>query len=211
MVEVAQERGFLDPAELEAFAVELDLNDEEVEELTTELERIGLEISTPAEAAAAEAEKEKEKEAEMAAAEATASGAADSLQLFLADVGRHKLLTAADEVILAKQIERGDPVAKRRMIESNLRLVVSIAKGYRGLGVPFLDLIQEGTLGLNRAVEKFDWRRGYKFSTYATWWIRQSVQRAVANHARTIRVPVHVVERQQKLSRAARRLEVELG
>ena len=108
-------------------------------------------------------------------------GAGDSLQLFLADVGRHKLLTAADEVMLAKRIEKGDPLAKRRMIESNLRLVVSIAKGYRGLGVPFLDLIQEGTLGLNRAVEKFDWRRGYKFSTYATWWIRQSVQRAVAN------------------------------
>jgi RNA polymerase primary sigma factor len=213
MVETAQERGYLEPAELEAFAVELDLNEEEVEELTTELERIGLEISSPAAAAAAEEQKEKEKEAELAAAEAAAamSGAADSLQLFLADVGRHKLLTAADEVILAKQIERGDPTAKRRMIESNLRLVVSIAKGYRGLGVPFLDLIQEGTLGLNRAVEKFDWRRGFKFSTYATWWIRQSVQRAVANHARTIRVPVHVVERQQKLSRAARRLEVELG
>src|SRR5215210_4806499 len=99
------------------------------------------------------------------------SRASDSLQLFLADVGRHKLLTAADEVYLAKAIERGDPSAKRRMIESNLRLVVSIAKGYRGLGVPFLDLIQEGTLGLNRAVEKFDWRRGFKFSTYATWWI----------------------------------------
>jgi RNA polymerase primary sigma factor len=213
MVETAQERGFLEPAELEAFAVELDLNDEEVEELTAELEKKGLEISTPAAAAAAEAEKEKEKEAELAAAEAaaSASGAADSLQLFLADVGKHKLLTAADEVMLAKAIERGDPRAKRRMIESNLRLVVSIAKGYRGLGVPFLDLIQEGTLGLNRAVEKFDWRRGFKFSTYATWWIRQSVQRAVANHARTIRVPVHVVERQQKLSRAARRLEVELG
>jgi RNA polymerase primary sigma factor len=213
MVETAQERGYLDPAELEAFAVELDLADDEIEELTTELERIGLEIVTPAAAAAAEEAREKEKEAELAAAEAAAamSGAADSLQLFLADVGRHKLLTAADEVILAKMIERGDPTAKRRMIESNLRLVVSIAKGYRGLGVPFLDLIQEGTLGLNRAVEKFDWRRGFKFSTYATWWIRQSVQRAVANHARTIRVPVHVVERQQKLSRAARRLEVELG
>jgi RNA polymerase primary sigma factor len=213
MVEGAQERGYLDPAELEAFAVELDLTDEEVEELTAELERIGLEIATPAAAAAAAADAEREKEKELAAAEAAAaaSGSADSLQLFLADVGRHKLLTAADEVILAKQIERGDPLAKRRMIESNLRLVVSIAKGYRGLGVPFLDLIQEGTLGLNRAVEKFDWRRGYKFSTYATWWIRQSVQRAVANHARTIRVPVHVVERQQKLSRAARRLEVELG
>jgi RNA polymerase primary sigma factor len=207
MVEGAQERGYLEPAELEAFAVELDLNDVEVEELTTELERIGLEISTPA----AEAEKEREKELAAAEAAAAASGAADSLQLFLADVGRHKLLTAADEVMLAKMIERGDPTAKRRMIESNLRLVVSIAKGYRGLGVPFLDLIQEGTLGLNRAVEKFDWRRGFKFSTYATWWIRQSVQRAVANHARTIRVPVHVVERQQKLSRAARRLEVELG
>src|SRR3954453_4123740 len=170
MVEAAQERGYLEPTELEAFVLELDLNDEEVEELTAELEKIGLEITTPAAAAAAADEKEKEKEAGLADAEAAAamSGAADSLQLFLADVGRHKLLTAADEVILAKAIERGDPTAKRRMIESNLRLVVSIAKGYRGLGVPFLDLIQEGTLGLNRAVEKFDWRRGYKFSTYAT-------------------------------------------
>lgn len=135
----------------------------------------------------------------------------DSLQLFLAQAARHQLLTAADEVTLAKRIENDDLVAKRTMIESNLRLVVSIAKGYRGLGVPFLDLIQEGTIGLNRAVEKFDWRRGYKFSTYATWWIRQSVQRAVANQARTIRIPVHVVERQQRLTRAARRLENELG
>jgi RNA polymerase primary sigma factor len=135
----------------------------------------------------------------------------DTLQLFLRDAGRRPLLTAAQEVELAKRIERGDPDAKRTMIESNLRLVVSIAKRYRHQGLPFLDLIQEGTLGLIRAVEKFDWRRGFKFSTYATWWIRQSVQRAVANHARTIRVPVHVVERQQKLSRAARRLEVELG
>ena len=135
----------------------------------------------------------------------------DSLQLFLAEAGRHKLLTAAQEVVLAKRIERGDLTAKRQMVESNLRLVVAIAKGYRGLGVPFLDLIQEGSLGLNRAVEKFDWRRGFKFSTYATWWIRQSVQRAVANQSSTIRVPVHVVERQQRLSRAAGRLEVKLG
>jgi RNA polymerase primary sigma factor len=221
IVEGAEERGFIDPSQLEAFAAELELNDEEVEELTRELERTGLEIGQPAAPAPAapQAETPKdepEKPADPAPeAETTPtvaiSGSADSLQLFLADVGRHKLLTAAEEVMLAKRIERGDPTAKRHMIESNLRLVVSIAKGYRGLGVPFLDLIQEGTLGLNRAVEKFDWRRGYKFSTYATWWIRQSVQRAVANHARTIRVPVHVVERQQKLSRAARRLEVELG
>jgi RNA polymerase primary sigma factor len=212
LVDGAEERGYVEPAELEAFAVELDLNEEEIEELTRELERIGLEIGAPAADGEAERkEKEKLGEPELTLETAELSGAADSLQLFLADVGRHKLLTAADEVMLAKRIERGDPSAKRRMIESNLRLVVSIAKGYRGLGVPFLDLIQEGTLGLNRAVEKFDWRRGYKFSTYATWWIRQSVQRAVANHARTIRVPVHVVERQQKLSRAARRLEVELG
>ena len=135
----------------------------------------------------------------------------DSLQLFLAEAGRHKLLTAAEEVALAKRIERGDPAAKRRMIESNLRLVVSIARGYRGLGVPFLDLIQEGNIGLHRAAEKFDWRRGFKFSTYATWWIRQSVQRAVANQSQTIRIPVHVVERRQVLARAAGRLEILLG
>ena len=135
----------------------------------------------------------------------------DVLQLFLTEIGRYQLLSAAEEVMLAKRVERGDRKAKQRMIESNLRLVVSIAKGYRGLGVPFLDLIQEGTFGLNRAVEKFDWRRGFKFSTYATWWIRQSVQRAIANDGKTIRVPVHIVERQQRLSRAARRLEAELG
>jgi RNA polymerase primary sigma factor len=209
LLEGAEERGFVLPAELEAFALEHDLADDEVEELTRELETTGLEVREPA---AEEPEKAEPEKAEPAQAQPQALvGAADSLQLFLADIGRHKLLTAAEEVMLAKAIERGDLTAKRRMIESNLRLVVSIAKGYRGLGVPFLDLIQEGTLGLNRAVEKFDLRRGYKFSTYATWRIPQSVQRAVANHARTIRVPVHVVERQQKLSRAARRLEVELG
>jgi RNA polymerase primary sigma factor len=209
-IEQGEERGHIEPVELEAFAVEHDLGEEEIEQLTRELEAIGLEVRE------ARAESDKVGQAAPPAEPPQADpdavvGSADSLQLFLADVGRHKLLTAADEVALAKRIERGDLIAKRHMIESNLRLVVSIAKGYRGLGVPFLDLIQEGTLGLNRAVEKFDWRRGFKFSTYATWWIRQSVQRAVANHARTIRVPVHVVERQQKLSRAARRLEVELG
>jgi RNA polymerase primary sigma factor len=211
LLEGAEERGYVLPAELEAFALEHDLADDEVEELTRELETTGLEVrETGPEAEAEDTGKQPEPAAEQPQPQALV-GAADSLQLFLADIGRHKLLTAAEEVMLAKAIERGDVTAKRRMIESNLRLVVSIAKGYRGLGVPFLDLIQEGTLGLNRAVEKFDWRRGYKFSTYATWWIRQSVQRAVANHARTIRVPVHVVERQQKLGRAARRLEVELG
>ncbi len=214
LLEGAEERGFVLPTELEAFALEHDLAEDEVEQLTRELEAIGLEVGEPASEPDEEAQKAREAAAAEAAQQQAAQplvGAADSLQLFLADIGRHKLLTAAEEVMLAKAIERGDVTAKRRMIESNLRLVVSIAKGYRGLGVPFLDLIQEGTLGLNRAVEKFDWRRGYKFSTYATWWIRQSVQRAVANHARTIRVPVHVVERQQKLGRAARRLEVELG
>jgi RNA polymerase primary sigma factor len=199
LLENAEERGYVDSAELEALALELDLGDEEIAELTHELETIGIEIGAPVE------------EAAPVVPETVQHGAGDSLQLFLADVGRHKLLTAAEEVALAKRLEKGDLLAKRRMIESNLRLVVSIAKGYRGLGVPFLDLIQEGTLGLNRAVEKFDWRRGFKFSTYATWWIRQSVQRAVANNARTIRVPVHVVERQQKLARAAQQLEVTLG
>jgi RNA polymerase primary sigma factor len=216
LVERSEERGFIEPVEFEAFVLEHDLNDEEQEQLTRELETLGLEVGQQRAGKdkakdADKEDKEKDTDAEPAPVAAVATGAADSLQLFLADVGRHKLLNAADEVQLAKRIEKGDLIAKRTMIESNLRLVVSIAKGYRGLGVPFLDLIQEGTLGLNRAVEKFDWRRGFKFSTYATWWIRQSVQRAVANHARTIRVPVHVVERQQKLSRAARRLEVELG
>jgi RNA polymerase primary sigma factor len=135
----------------------------------------------------------------------------DSLQRFLTEVGRYRLLTAAEEVELAKRVERGDAAAKERMITSNLRLVVSIAKKYQGHGVPLLDLIQDGVIGLNRAVEKFDWRKGYKFSTYATWWIRQAVQRSVANQGKTIRVPVHVHERRQKLGRARTKLELELG
>ena len=136
---------------------------------------------------------------------------ADSLQLFLNEIGRYPLLTAAEEVALAKRVERGDLAAKERMINSNLRLVVHVAKRYRGHGVPFGDLIQDGVIGLNRAVEKFDWRKGFKFSTYATWWIRQAVQRSVAGQARTIRVPTHVHERRQTLSRHARKLETELG
>src|SRR5205814_1629994 len=135
----------------------------------------------------------------------------DALQLFLREAGRHPLLTAVQEVGLAKRIERGDEHAKQHMIQANLRLVVSIAKNYRNQGLPFLDLIQEGTLGLIRAVEKFDWRRGYKFSTYATWWIRQAVARALADKARTIRMPVHIVERMQKMNRAERTLWTQLG
>jgi RNA polymerase primary sigma factor len=134
----------------------------------------------------------------------------DALQLFLNEAGRYKLLTAPEEVELAKRIERGDKEAKDLMINSNLRLVVSIAKKYQGHGISLLDLIQEGIIGLIRAVEKFDWRRGYKFSTYATWWIRQAVQRGVANKSRTIRIPVHIVEREQKISRAERELLTKL-
>jgi RNA polymerase primary sigma factor len=135
----------------------------------------------------------------------------DSLDLFLRDAGRHPLLTAAQEVKLTKLVERGDAGAKQTMIESNLRLVVSIAKRYRHQGLPFLDLIQEGTLGLMRAVDKFDWRRGYKFSTYASWWISQAVTRGLADKASTIRMPVHMVERRQQLDRAERMLSMELG
>src|SRR5581483_7681377 len=142
--------------------------------------------------------------------ETVAAMTTDSLQLFLNEAGRYKLLTAAEEVELAKRIERGDQAAKDLMINSNLRLVVSIAKRYQGHGLSLLDLIQEGIIGLIRAVEKFDWRRGYKFSTYATWWIRQAVQRGVANKSRTIRIPVHIVEREQKLARAERELLLEL-
>jgi RNA polymerase primary sigma factor len=135
----------------------------------------------------------------------------DALQLFLKDIGRVPLLTAAQEVELAKRIERGDHAAKQAMVEANLRLVVSIAKRYRNQGLPFLDLIQEGTIGLVRAAEKFDHRKGFKFSTYATWWIRQAVARAIADKGRTIRMPVHVVEKLNRIMRAERKLRAELG
>jgi RNA polymerase primary sigma factor len=135
----------------------------------------------------------------------------DALQLFLNEISRHPLLTAEEEVALAKRIERGDQEAKERMINSNLRLVVSLARKYHAAELSLLDLIQEGVLGLIRAVEKFDWRRGYKFSTYATWWVRQAIERGIGNKARTIRVPVHVLQRERKLDRSARALASELG
>jgi len=134
-----------------------------------------------------------------------------ALQLFFDEIGKRPLLTAAQEVDLAKRIERGDLAAKRRMIESNLRLVVAIAKPYRNGGLSFFDLIQEGTIGLVRAVEKFDYRRGYKFSTYATWWIRQAVTRAIADKSRVVRLPAHMNDRLAKVTKAERRLAVEFG
>jgi RNA polymerase primary sigma factor len=196
----AEERGQVTVAELEAFALEHDLDEGAPDELRTLLADRGVEVRDEADT-----------EELPATAPVTHAATADSLQLFLTEVGRHELLTAADEVALAKRVERGDLEAKERMINSNLRLVVSIAKRYRGHGVPFLDLIQDGVIGLNRAVEKFDWRKGYKFSTYATWWIRQACQRSVANQSATIRIPVHVQERQQKLGRTRQRLETTLG
>jgi RNA polymerase primary sigma factor len=140
-----------------------------------------------------------------------AGATTDALQLWLNEIRRYPLLTASQEVALAKRVEAGDAEAKERMIRSNLRLVVSIAKKYQNQGLSLLDLIQEGIIGLIRAVEKFDWRRGYKFSTYATWWIRQAVQRGVANKSRTIRIPVHIADREQRIGRAERELLAKLG
>ena len=135
----------------------------------------------------------------------------DPVRLYLREIGTVPLLTAAQEVALAQRMERGDPAAKRELVEANLRLVVSIARRYQGRGMDLLDLIQEGNRGLMRATEKFDWRKGYKFSTYATWWIRQAVGRAIADQSRTVRIPVHVSEAVSKLARASRELEQQLG
>jgi RNA polymerase primary sigma factor len=196
LLELAEESGSLRRSAIAEIVDQLELGPLELEGVCRQLEQQGIEVI------------EDEPEApSLSVAETTT----DTLQLFLRDAGRHPLLTAAQEVELTKRIERGDADAKRTMIESNLRLVVSIAKRYRHQGLPFLDLIQEGTLGLIRAVEKFDWRRGFKFSTYATWWISQSVARGLADTARTIRMPVHIVERMQKLNRAERMLWMELG
>jgi RNA polymerase primary sigma factor len=200
LLDDAGEDGFVRADAVEALAEEHELEPEALEELDAALAERGVEVREPS-------EPEEERTFEAAALPASA----DSLALFLNEIGRYPLLTAPEEVALAKRVERGDLAAKERMINCNLRLVVSIAKRYRGHGVPFGDLIQDGVIGLNRAVEKFDWRKGFKFSTYATWWIRQAVQRSIAGQSRTIRVPTHVHERRQTLQRHARKLEPELG
>src|SRR4030095_3377815 len=193
----AQERGFVRVDEIEALQQEFELDEEALSALHTALEDADVEI-------------EEASEQELAAPELDLTPSTptttDSLQLFLNGIGRYKLLTADEEVALAKRIERGDRAAKEHMVNANLRLVVSLAKRYQGHGVPLLDLVQDGVIGLNRAVAKFESRKGVKFFTYATWWIRQACQRAIANQSATIRVPVHVQERRQKLRRARQRL-----
>jgi RNA polymerase primary sigma factor len=200
LLESGRQAGSLSTEEIALALGELELDASQMDEFFHALEELHIDVVDGSEEPE---EREKPPEAREIST--------DSLQLFLKDIGKVDLLTAAQEVELAKKIERGDMLAKQRMIQSNLRLVVSIAKNYRNQGLPFLDLIQEGTLGLIRAVEKFDWRRGYKFSTYATWWIRQAVARALADKARTIRMPVLIVERLQKLNRAERTLWTQLG
>src|ERR1700723_2998440 len=212
-----QQVGVLTFAEISTATSELDLDETDVEELQGFLEKSEIELVEdidPATAAALQVEHAPDKRGRgkaKAALDLKPDMPTDSLQLFLKDIGKVRLLTAQEEVDLAKRIERGDLDAKQKMVESNLRLVVSIAKNYRNQGLPFLDLIQEGTLGLVRAAEKFDYRKGFKFSTYATWWIRQAVARALADKSRTIRIPVHIVEQLNKIGRAERSLVTTLG
>jgi RNA polymerase primary sigma factor len=217
-----QERGFLTFAQIEACLEEVEVTKEQIQELHAYLDDQGIDVvgadGRPAKsengsmeasaAAAGEPTTESRKKVEI---DLTVEPSLDSLRLYLRSIGRVSLLTAEQEVLLARRIERGDMVAKQHMIEANLRLVVSIAKSYLGRGLTFLDLIQEGSMGLIRAVEKFDYRRGYKFSTYATWWIRQAVTRAIADKGRTIRIPVHMVEKLNKVVHVERQLIQQLG
>ena len=201
LLETGREAGSLTTEEIALALAELELDAGQIDEFYVALEEVQIEVVDS---------KAEEAEREEPAAEAR-EVSTDSLQLFLKDIGKVDLLTAAQEVELAKRIERGEHRAKQEMVEANLRLVVSIAKRYRNQGLPFLDLIQEGTIGLVRAAEKFDHRKGFKFSTYATWWIRQAVARALADKGRTIRMPVHIVEKLNKIVRSERKLRAELG
>ena len=200
LLESGYRTGQVDADELALALDELDLEPAQLDEFYAALEEAQIAVVHADEADEPEVEAEPEPEI-----------TTDALQLFLKDIGKVPLLTAAQEVELAKRIERGEHAAKQAMVEANLRLVVSIAKRYRNQGLPFLDLIQEGTIGLVRAAEKFDYRKGFKFSTYATWWIRQAVARAIADKGRTIRMPVHVVEKLNRIMRSERKLRAELG
>jgi RNA polymerase primary sigma factor len=219
LVARGQQQGVLSFSEIADAVAEVDMDEADVEELYGFLEKSEIELvedlDTDLAVKTAEAERAdgaaKRRRKPKGQIDLRPDMTTDSLQLFLKDIGKVRLLTAQEEVDLAKRIERGDLNAKQKMVESNLRLVVSIAKNYRNQGLPFLDLIQEGTLGLVRAAEKFDYRKGFKFSTYATWWIRQAIARALADKARTIRIPVHVVEKLNKIGRAERKLVTELG
>src|SRR5262245_5614706 len=202
LLEKGAEAGCLEISELNEVVDALELGDEEIEHLYEQLEEQHIDVRDDC---------GREKSESTYINGDLAHATTDALQLFLNEMARYPLLTAEEEVELAKAIERGDKEAKDRMINSNLRLVVSIAKKYQGHGLSLLDLIQEGIIGLIRAVEKFDWRKGFKFSTYATWWIRQAVQRGVANKARTIRMPVHIVDRERKIAKAERELHAKLG
>jgi RNA polymerase primary sigma factor len=210
-----QQVGVLTHAEIATTAAELGLDETDVEELHGLFERCDIELVEeidPATAAALKIERATEKGTHARVpVDLRPDGTTDGLQLFLRGIGKVRLLSAQEEVDLAKRIERGSFDAKQKMVEANLRLVVSIAKNYRNQGLPFLDLIQEGTIGLVRAAEKFDHRRGFKFSTYATWWIRQAIARALADKARTIRIPLHIVEKLNKIRRAERKLTTGLG
>jgi len=226
LIAEGQERGFLTFEQIAACLEEVEVTKEQVQELHSYLEEHAIDVveadgrlarselgSVEARAAASRSESssEERRSSKKVEVDLTVEPSLDSLRLYLRSIGRVELLTAQQEVALAKRIERGDMAAKQQMIEANLRLVVSIAKAYLGRGLTFLDLIQEGSMGLIRAVEKFDYRRGYKFSTYATWWIRQAVTRAIADKGRTIRIPVHMVEKLNKVIHVERQLVQTLG
>ena len=211
LISLGRDQGYLTFEQIAATLEEVDVSKEQVSQLHSHLIEHGVDVIAEDGVSAykeAKSEAESRRRPEL---DLTVEPSLDSLRLYLRSIGRVELLTAQQEVELAKRIERGDMVAKRQMVEANLRLVVSIAKGYLGRGLSFLDLIQEGSMGLIRAVEKFDYRRGFKFSTYATWWIRQAVTRAIADKARTIRIPVHMVEKLNRVGHVERQLVQRLG